>query len=706
MTSGNGTLAEHYAIGVDIGGTFTDCVVVSARGRVATGKVPTTPTDRSTGFFGSITAAAASLGVSDDQLLASCERLVHGTTTGTNAIVSRTGSVVGLLTTAGHTHVMRLMKGSGRTIGLPSDQTLDAPSTDKPEPLVPTQRTRGVRERVDVDGEIVVPLNEEDVEAAVRELLDAGVESFAVSFLFSTLHPRHEQRTRELIGTLAPGAFVSLASDLSSRRGEYERTAAAVANAYIGPLMDDYVSAIESGARERGYAGPVLFAQAAGGAITVDEARAVPLRTVQSGPAAGVVASAMLARRIGRGDVIAADVGGTTLDVSVIHRGEPVQRDISLMERFAMAQPMLDVESIGAGGGSIAWVDAWGRLNVGPKSAGADPGPAAYGRGGTEPTVTDADVVLGLIDPDNFLDGRMRLDRSLAEEAIRPLAERLGLSVLETAAGINRVVDAKMADLIRRVSLLRGFDPRKFDCYAFGGGGPVHMTAVAAESGIRRVVVPVVRTAAVWSALGAASSDVTHLFEEWRVIDLPTTGAVVQEIFDRLEGRARDVLVAEGFDADDVQIRRSVRMRYAMQVHDVEVPVTYDQFTDEAVQAIDADFDRVHDELFGKDSGFRQGGVQFTGFQLRAVGVTPKPDLAAQDGAAVEQTSARSVYWYELGDSVETPVYRTAGARPGTTVAGPALLELPDSVIVVRPGQAGTWDELGDFVIETTAVPA
>jgi N-methylhydantoinase A len=700
MAAENG---DRFAVGVDIGGTFTDCVVLDSAGRTTAAKVPTTPEDRSAGFFSSIERAAAALGLAAEDILSRCDRLVHGTTTGTNALVSRSGARVGLLTTAGHADTMRIMKGSGRTIGLPSDQTLDVPNTDKPDPLVDTRLIAAVRERVDVDGDVVVPLDEDDVRRGLALLIERGAQAIAISFLWSIVNPSHERRAAEIAGEVAPGVFVCCSSDISSAVGEYERTAVAVANAYIGPLMERYVGAIESGARARGYKGPVLFTQCAGGAIMGQEARSVPAKTIHSGPVAGVMASVMLAKRLGTGDVIAADMGGTTLDVSVIHGGTPVQRNVSLFERFALALPMLDVESIGAGGGSLAWVDDAGRLSVGPDSAGADPGPACYGRGGTEPTVTDADVVLGIIDPARFLDGRMRLDRGKAKEAIAPLAERLGMTLVETAAGINRVVDAKMADLVRRVSLLRGFDPRKFDCFAFGGGGPVHMTAVASDSGIGRVIVPMPHMASVWSALGAAGSDVSHVLQEWKVIDLPVAGEVVAEVFRSLESRALELLAAEGFEPERVELTRSARLRYAMQVHDVEVPVRPGRLTDSRIEEIDRDFERTHEELFGKDSGYRQGGVQFTGFQIRAVGTTPKPELVAERAEGEGEPVERPVYWYELGEEVETPVWSLEAARRESVLSGPALIELPDSVVVVRPEQSGRWDELGDFVVETAA---
>jgi N-methylhydantoinase A len=684
-----------YMIGVDIGGTFTDCVVMDAQGHIVTGKSPTTPDDRSRGFFNSIERAADELDVDPRSLLENCSRLVHGTTTGTNAIVERRGAQVGLLATRGHDGAIFVMKGTGRTAGLSSEQALDVPETYKPAPLIPQELIRPITERVDVDGDVIVPLAEDEVRGAVEELVAAGAEALTISFLWSTINTAHEERAREIALEVAPDLFISCSSDLSAKVGEYERTITAVMNSYIGPLMVEYVDRIQDGAAQRGFAGTVQFAQCAGGAITSGEARRAPIRTVQSGPVAGTIATQAMAGVAGLGDVMAVDMGGTTFDVSVIHDGRALQRDISLFERYAMALPMLDIESVGAGGGSIAWVDDQGRLNVGPQSAGARPGPACYGFGGTEPTVTDADVVLGLIDPDKYLGGRMKLDADLAREAVGRLADRLGLGVTETAAGISTVVDAKMADLVRRMSLLRGLDPRRFACAAFGGGGPLHSPAVAAQAGIRTLIVPLPRAASVWSAFGAATSDVAHVFQRWTVLHLPAAGADVEAIFGELEGLARTTLHAQGVALDNVSLVRSVRMRYSMQIHDVEVPVPAGTIDDAAVEALDGAFERIHDELFGKGSGFRAGGVDFTAFQVRATAHTTKPSLA---GATFDQPSesSRPIYWPELRETVETTTF---DAVPGEAVLGPALIELADTVIVIRPGQSGRPDAHGNYIV-------
>ena len=420
---GDGMSDGDLTIGVDIGGTFTDCTIVHDGGAITTGKSPTTPDDRSRGFFDAISDAATKMGSTLEAVLQRCGLLVHGTTTGTNAIVERRGAATGLLATRGHEDAMFVMKGQGRTSGLSPDEALDVHSTRRPEPLVPRAMVRPITERIDVDGEVIVPLDEGEVGDAVRDLVAAGARALTISFLWSTMNPVHEQRARAIAAQVAPDVFISCSSDLSSRTGEYERTMTAVMNSYIGPLMLEYVDRIQDGARERGFQGSVQFAQCAGGAITSTEARHAPVRTVHSGPVAGTIAMAGIAERTQLRNVIAVDMGGTTFDVSVIHDGRPLQRDISVFERYAMALPMLDIESIGAGGGSIAWIDDVGRLNVGPRSAGARPGPACYGFGGTEATVTDADVVLGLVNPDNYLGGRMRLDRELAEAAMDRLAD-------------------------------------------------------------------------------------------------------------------------------------------------------------------------------------------------------------------------------------------------------------------------------------------
>lgn len=693
--------ARDLSIGVDIGGTFTDCIVATDAGDIITAKTPTTPHDRAVGFFDSVERAAGKLDVPVEELMRRCRRLVHGTTTGTNAIVSRDGAKVGVVTTEGHGDALFMMRGSGRTAGLPPDELLDISNTYKPEPLVPRSLVLEVPERIDVDGDEIVPLNEAAFRACIRKLVDAGVDAIAISFLWSIKNASHEARAFELASIEAPDLFITCGSDLVGSMGEYERTTTAVMNAYIGPLMRRYIAAIEDGARARGFDREVLFAQCGGGAITGSEARAAPIRTVQSGPVAGIIASQYLAQRIDEPNVIAADMGGTTFDVSVIRDGEPLERSTSVFQRLELALPMFDVESIGAGGGSIAWLDESGRLNVGPKSAGADPGPACYGKG-DQPTVTDADVVLGILDPERFLHGRMKIDPARSEAAIGKLGEQLGLGLHETAAGISRIVDSKMADLIRRMSVMRGFDPRQFCCFAFGGGGPVHASAVARDVGLRRIIVPLPWAAALWSAFGAATSDVVHVYQYAEELSLPVSGGQITDAFEALEARAHGQLGAEGFSQGEITLTRRLRMKYAMQVYDVEVPIKGGAFSDADAGALSDDFGVIYEDLFGKGSGHSEGGVEITGFQLRASGLAEKPEITkrGKKGAVAKMSHTRPIYWSEAGDFVDTPIWEVEHEEGIAPMDGPALVQLPDTVVVIRPGQSAHMDGYGNLIID------
>jgi len=687
-------------IGVDIGGTFTDCIVAFDNGSIVGGKSPTTPHDRSQGFFSAIDRVAEKLSLPVATLMARCRRMVHGTTTGTNAIVSRDGAQVGLLTTEGHGDALFMMRGSGRTAGLPADELLNISETYKPSPLIPRHRVREIPERIDVDGDEIVPLNERAVVAAARHLAADGVDAIAISFLWSIKNPVHEQRAVELVQQALPEMFVTCGSSLVGTIGEYERTTTTVMNAYIGPLMLRYISAIETGAKQRGYEREVLFAQCGGGAITGSEAREAPIRTVQSGPVAGIIATERLAARIGEPNVLTADMGGTTFDVSVIREGEPLERSTSLFQRLELALPMFDVESIGAGGGSIAWIDESGRLNVGPKSAGAEPGPACYGKG-EQATTTDADVVLGLIDPEKFLGGRMPIDPERAVAAISRIGDQLGLGLHETAAGISRIVDAKMADLIRRMSVMRGFDPRQFCCFAFGGGGPVHAAAVAREAGVARVIVPLPVTAALWSAVGAATADVVHVLQTPQTFEEPFDVKKLLAEFQKMETRALAQLGSEGFESNRITLTRRLRMKYAMQVHDVEVPTDTVALAKTDANELIQRFATIYENLFGAGSGFREGGVEITGFQVRARGETEKIEFAALENAQVLESAKteRDIYWGETGRLTPTPVWEIGYGQSIPPLVGPALVQLPDSVVVIRPGQRAEMDELGNIII-------
>lgn len=697
-------MAKDFLVGVDIGGTFTDCVVIADDGRLEVGKVATTPADRSIGFFGSIEHAASKFGFDLAMLLERTRRLVHGTTAGTNALISRTGAQVGLIGTVGQSDVLTIMKGGGRTAGLPAELLSDLVEGNmKPLPLVREDLIVEVTERVDRNGEILVPLDEESVRTAVATLIERGVESIAVSLLWSIKNPVHENRVRAIVEEMAPHIFLTCGSELVSAVGEYERTTTCVMNAYIGPLMLRYVDNIESRARQLGYTGEVLFAHCAGGAITAREVCHRPIMTVQSGPVAGIINTALFGKAVNEPHLLTADMGGTTFDVSVIRNFEPLKRNFTSFQRFEMALPMLDVESVGAGGGSIAWIDSAGRLEVGPRSAGSVPGPVCYGHGGTEPTVTDADVVLGIIDPDDFLHGTQRLDRDAATAAIQRLADQLGLDVHATAAGISDIVDAKMADLLRRMTEFRGLDPRNFAMLAFGGGGPVHAAACAAAARVRRVIVPLPQIAPVWSAGGAANADLTYHYSRAISILLPAPPAAIEDVLAELEAQARARLGQEGFSPHFVEITRRVRMRHRAQVYDVDVPLNFPLRTDADVQRLMAEFASAYEERFGPNSGYAASGVLVTAIELNITGVTPKGAFALPVSTIDKKArGSRPIYWREARDFVDTPVLRMTGAdRVEGKLRGPYIVQFPDTVAVVRPGHEAWFDGLGNLIIDT-----
>ena len=504
-----------YLIGVDIGGTFTDCAVVDDAGTITVAKAPTTPDDPQLGFFAAIDVAAAELGIDRSALLRQTDRLAHGTTVAINAVVTRGGSRVGLLTTRGFGDTLRIMDNAGRGIGLDVDELLHFPPTSPPEPFMAAGDVVEIAERIDTRGEVVAPLDLAEVRGAVDRLVGSGVEALAVCLMWSIMNPAHELAIASLVAELYPDLPVSLSHLVAPKVGEYPRMLTTVLNAYVAPKMTSYTQRIEDEAARSGYPHGVLFMQSHGGLARGERVRELPVSTLQSGPVGGVIGTAEFGAVIDRHDAITTDVGGTTLDVSVVVGGRPLVTEEFVLERNQAFLDAVDVQSIGAGGGSIAWIDeATGTLRVGPHSAGADPGPVCYGRGGTQPTVTDADLVLGVLNPDRFLGGRLSLDLAAARAAIAELAQPLGLTVDQCAAGIVRIVDERMSDLMRSMTVRRGLDPRAFTVYAFGGGGGAHAGIYTAGLGINEFVVPLADTASVWSALGIAVADIAASFEQ------------------------------------------------------------------------------------------------------------------------------------------------------------------------------------------------
>lgn len=695
-----------YLIGIDIGGTFTDCAVVDEEGKVTVGKVPTTPNDPSQGFFAAIDVAAEHLGLDRRALLSEVDRLAHGTTVAINTVVTRTGARVGLLTTRGFGDTLKIMDNAGRGIGLPIEELLDFPSSQRPEPFLDMGDVVEITERIDTTGSVIVPLDEAEVAARADRLAAAGVEAIAICFLWSIVNPIHELRAAEIIHERLPKLDVSLSHLIAPRVGEYPRMLTTVLNAYLAPKMTTYTRTIEDEAKRSGYEHGVLFMQSHGGLARGERVREQPVTTLQSGPVGGVIATSEFGVVINRPNAITTDVGGTTHDVSVIVDGKPVVGEEVTLERHAAYLNIVDVQSVGAGGGSIAWIDqATGALRVGPGSAGADPGPVCYGRGGTEPTVTDADLVLGILNPGTFLGGRLTLDAAAAQGAIRQLAEPLGLSVDECAAGIVRIADEHMSDLMRSMTVRRGLDPRDFTVYAFGGGGGTHAGIYASGLGIAEFVVPLADTASVWSALGVAVADLTATFEQPLYLTPPHDLTAVQTAADELERRAAEATADDERYVDSLTIQRFARCKYGLQIFEMEGEMPLGPVTDASLAALFENFERNYAKRFGASAGYRDAGIIITSLGVKVHGRVRKPSVVRRSVASVvgqvtrAKRGERDVYWDELSARVPTAIWDGSLLTQGTAVEGPAIIELPDTTIVVRPGHRAAIDEYGNTVV-------
>jgi N-methylhydantoinase A len=687
--------------GIDIGGTFTDCTVIRENGEVLVGKAFTTYDDFSRGFFDALETVAQQVDEPVEDIIASIGRLGHGTTIGTNAVLQRRGAKVGLITTRGHGDALRMMRGTGRTIGLSPEELSHVQVQTKPTMIVPRELVEEVSERIDADGEVVVELNEKEVREAAERLVEAGVEAIVVAFLWAIKNKSHEGRAREIIHEIAPDMFVTCAADLVPKLGEYGRFSAAVINGYIGPATAGYLGRLSSRSKERGYEQPLLVMQAGGGMLDLESARQYPLLTLQSGPVAGVAASNYLGKQLGFENIICADMGGTSFDVGLIVDGKPLVTSESAMGQYEYFVTAVDIQSIGAGGGSIATVDDEGSFRVGPRSAGSTPGPACYGRGGTEATVTDANVVLGRIDPAYFLGGEIGLDYDAAVRVITPLADALGTTVMEAAAGITKIVEFQMADLIRNLTVGKGYDPRDFVVFAYGGAGPVHAASFSRELGVQRLVIPMGKVSSGWSAMGAATSDLVRMFERVQVMSAPLDPKELESGFAALELEAREWLTEQSVETGAATFERSLEMRYQAQVHQITIPVLSGDIDNEGAERIVADFRRKYDGLYGAGAGFPGAQIEVESMRVTAIGAMKKPNVA---GAKGKKTTAvpdaqREVYWGDVQSMVLTPVYRGIGLPTGAVLNGPAIIELPGTSVLINAGQSATLDEYHNVVI-------
>jgi N-methylhydantoinase A len=679
-------------IGIDVGGTFTDIVLIDdVTGEINYTKVLTTHDDLAKGVINGIDKILDMVGTSFDEV----EYMVHGTTIGTNALIERKGARTGLLTTQGMRDVLEI----GR-IERPAAGLYDI-FVDTPLPLVPRYLRLEATERVGADGQVVVPLDEKSAREALGFLKSQDVESVAIAFLFSFRNPLHEERAKEICQEIFPEAAVCVSSEIAPEFREFERTSTTVINAYLAPVVERYLDNLEGQLREKYGEVDLRIMQASGGSMTTGMAKHRAVNIVNSGPAGGALAAAYVGRLTGNEQVISVDMGGTSFDVGVIDRGEPRVAPESQFEGFPVKIPILDVQAIGAGGGSLAWIDEGGALNVGPESSGSDPGPACYGLGGEQPTVTDANLVLGRLNADYFLGGEMKLYPELAEKAIKQrIAEPLGVSVEEAASGIIRVVNANMERAISVNSTEKGYDVREFALLPFGGAGPLHAVELGQDLDMKRVVVP--PYAGTFSAVGLLVANTRY--------DYASTVAKSEEelaaeeltaAFRELEAQGRAQLKSQNIAEDQIEILWSADLRYEGQSYEINTPVKRkESLTDADIKAIVDLFHTLHHRIYAYGSVDEM--VEFVNLRLAAIGKVPAVSLAhtgsAGSDADVARKGTRLVHFPTEG-FIDTAIYDRTLLRSGHLVSGPALIEEIASTTVIPPGAEGAVDEFGDIVI-------
>jgi N-methylhydantoinase A len=685
-----------YSLGIDVGGTFTDLVVLDAvDGSLVQHKTPSTPADPSEGVLAGLTELAESLGAGRAAFLADVRLIVHGTTVTTNAVLTDGGARTALLTTEGFRDILEMRRGVRSREHLYDNKYI------APPPLVPRYLRLPVRERVDVRGVVRTPLDEETVRDALALAVREGVEAVAVCFMHSYAEPAHERRAAALVEELAPELFLAVSSDVLPQVRLNDRVGTTVMTAYVGPVLRGYVERLTEALAEASFGGTLLVMQSNGGVSTPAIVARNAASTVLSGPAGGPVAALAFARGRGSDDCIVVDMGGTSFDASVVKDGEVQVTRQGEINRHPIALPMIDVHTIGAGGGSIGWLDDGGLLHMGPRSAGANPGPAAYGRGGEEPTCTDADLVLGYIDPDYFLGGRMRLSLDLAREAVSSrVGVPLGLDPVAAAAAMAEVIDLRMAAGTKNVSLQRGYDPRELPLVVAGGAGPVHAAAIADELEIATILVP--RLSSVLCALGMLLADLRHDLTRsfsrfWSEVDPAEARAIVDEL--ARQGVAS--LEEEGVPPERRNVVASADFRYVGQHH--EVTISFPSGDLERPERIEAAFHARHEELYGFASPGKP--LQVVNLHVTVLGSRPRFELAPPEGAGARppRRGARRVYLRSSGSLEEVEVIDGDRMTPGQRAPGPVVVDTRTTTVVVPETFDVAFDPSGSFVLERRA---
>ena len=700
-----------YRLGIDIGGTFTDAILLDEdTGEMRIGKVSTTPHDPSLGFVQAVER------ILKDNSVASADvrYVVHATTVATNAIIEGTIAPTAFITTEGFRDMLEIQRQIR-----PSLYDLQF---EKPRPLVPRYRCFGVPERLDAYGNVLTPLDAEAVRVVAEQLRDDGVEAIAVCTLHSYINPAHERQIGEILSEVFPEAIVSLSSSVAPEIREYYRASTTVINASIRPVVSRYLQNIEDRLRERGLAAELLVMQSSGGVFTFAAAREKPVFMVESGPAAGVIAAAHLGENVGQRNVISFDMGGTTAKAGLIENGKPkVTKEYEVGATaqagsgrargsgYPIRTPVIDLVEIGAGGGSIAWVDSGGALRVGPRSAGADPGPVCYGKGGSDPTITDANLVLGRLNPDYFLGGEIKLDVASARTAIKQkCADPLGLDVVTAAHGIVEIANAAMVNALRLVSVQRGYDPREFVLIAFGGAGPVHANRLAMEMEVPTTLIPM--SPGIFSALGLLVTDLKHDYSTTAIqrVDRIDTAAVAAH-FERMEQDGRALLAREGIPSSAMDFARGVDMRYVGQSFELTIPlpspsgrgvVGEGELSAQDTTRLLEQFHQEHERAYGYSAP--EEPAELVNLRLTAIGHIGKPRLREVTGNRAQGTAEkgrRSVFFAESNGFVACPIYDRYRLYAADVIPGPAIVEEFDSTTLIHPGYEARVDKYGNLLL-------
>lgn len=692
-------MSNKYFIGVDIGGTFTDVVLAEQSShRLYNAKTLTTPAQPERAVMEAVRDAMGQAGASAAEIA----RVVHGTTLATNLILERKGAKVAYITT----------KGFGDMFSIGKERRLGADRFDlffqKTPPLVERLMVAEVEERINFRGEVLTALNCENAELEIERLARNNPQAVAVCLMHSYVNPAHERRLAELVRARMPGIYVALSSEVWPEYREFERASTTVASAYVGPMVGAYVERLERELRAAAITGSFQIMQSNGGAMSAVAAARKAIYSVESGPAAGVIAAAHLGRLLGHHDIVSFDMGGTTAKAGLVRDKPSITNDFRVGGRVSAGGratgapikiPVVDLAEVGAGGGSIAWVDSGGVLQVGPHSAGASPGPACYGFGGVEATVTDANVVLGYFDPNYFLGGRMAIYPEASCEAIAKVAQRLQLDITTAADGIYKIVNTHMGSAVRMVTVQRGVDPRECAVIAFGGAGPAHIAAVAEQFEMPQVIVPL--SPGVKSAMGLLVSDLVDDRIVTRTMDVDSADtAILNMLFDEMEQNTRASLRHEGLTGDDVRIERLVDLRFKHQMHEIPIAISAGPITSKMIRSVEATFRKLYADIFGVQSN---DPAQIVNLRVHAVGVVPQPEVVPAPPGDHKPARAlkgtRKAYFTQARNFVDTKVYDRALLKYQDAFAGPAIIEEPDSTTICPPGYTIEVDEYLDLVL-------